>query len=68
MPRYVNADLAPMYLNTEACEQIKMMPTENVVSAAEYRSVILAYSRLIEWMNSQTKKNLLLLMKLRDDD
>lgn len=31
-PRYVDANFAPLYLNTTACEQIKMMPTEqNVV-------------------------------------
>lgn len=31
MARYVNADLAPIYLNESACKQIKMMPTEDVV-------------------------------------
>ena len=31
MARYVNADLAPIYLNESACEQIKMMPTADVV-------------------------------------
>lgn len=30
MARYVNADLAPIYLNETACEQIKSMPTEDV--------------------------------------
>ena len=31
-PRYVDANFAPLYLNTTACKQIKMMPTEqNVV-------------------------------------
>ena len=31
MARYVNAELAPIYLNETACEQIKRMPTEDVV-------------------------------------
>ena len=31
MARYVDAHLAPIYLNTVACEQIKRMPTANVV-------------------------------------
>lgn len=31
MARYVNADLAPIYLNKTACEQIEFMPTEDVV-------------------------------------
>ena len=26
-PRYVDANFAPLYLNTTACEQIKFMPT-----------------------------------------
>ncbi len=30
MARYVNADLAPIYLNETACKQIKNMPTEDV--------------------------------------
>lgn len=30
MARYVNADIAPYYLNLQACEQIKSMPTEDV--------------------------------------
>lgn len=31
MARYVDANLAPIYLNKSACEQIKMMPTADVV-------------------------------------
>ena len=31
MSRYVDADAAPIYLNTIACEQIKYMPTADVV-------------------------------------
>lgn len=31
MARYVDANLAPIYLNETACEQIKMMPTADVV-------------------------------------
>lgn len=31
MARYIDANLAPLYLNEAACEQIKMMPTEDVV-------------------------------------
>lgn len=31
MARYVNANLAPIYLNADACEQIKYMPSEDVV-------------------------------------
>lgn len=30
MARYVNADLAPLYLNETACKQIKMMPAADV--------------------------------------
>lgn len=30
-PRYVDARFASLYLNTTACEQIKMMPTEQDV-------------------------------------
>ena len=30
MARYIDANLAPLYLNEAACEQIKMMPTEDV--------------------------------------
>ncbi len=30
MPRYVNANIAQVYLNEQACEQIKCMPTEDV--------------------------------------
>lgn len=30
-PRYVDANFAPLYLNTTACKQIKMMPTEQDV-------------------------------------
>lgn len=30
-PRYVDARFAPLYLNTTACKQIKMMPTEQDV-------------------------------------
>lgn len=29
--RLIDADLAPMYLNDTACEQIKKMPTEDAV-------------------------------------
>ena len=32
--RLVNADVAPLYLNRYACEQIKLMPTEDPVHAA----------------------------------
>ena len=32
--RLVNADIAPLYLNRDACEQIKLMPTEDSVHAA----------------------------------
>ena len=31
MARYVDAHLAPIYLNSIACEQIKRMPTADVV-------------------------------------
>ena len=31
MPRYVDANSAPIYLNADACEQIKYMPTVDVV-------------------------------------
>ena len=31
MARYINADLAPIYLNADACEQIKHIPTADVV-------------------------------------
>lgn len=31
MARYINANLAPIYLNADACEQIKYMPSEDVV-------------------------------------
>ena len=30
MARYVDANLAPIYLNEAACKQIKMMPTADV--------------------------------------
>lgn len=30
MPKYIDADIAPYYLNLQACEQIKSMPTEDV--------------------------------------
>ena len=30
-PRYVDANFAPLFLNTTACEQIKMMPIEQDV-------------------------------------
>lgn len=32
--RLVNADIAPLYLNRDACEQIKLMPTEDSVHVA----------------------------------
>ena len=37
MPRYVDADFAPIYLNTTACEQIKRMQTEDVVKVVHAR-------------------------------
>ena len=32
--RLVDADVAPLYLNRDACEQIRLMPTEDPVHAA----------------------------------
>ncbi len=37
MPRYVNADLASLYLNITACEQIKHMQTEDVMEIIHAR-------------------------------
>ena len=43
-PRYVDANFAPLYLNTTACEQIKMMPTEqDVVKVVRCKNCKYAY-------------------------
>ena len=42
MARYIDADFAPIYLNKIACEQIKRMPTANVVEVkrGEWKNVV----------------------------
>ncbi|MFR5112370.1 MAG: hypothetical protein ACLTEF_14000 [[Clostridium] leptum] len=38
--RLVDADLAPVYLNEKACEQIKSMPTIDPVHALLVRAIV----------------------------
>ena len=40
MPRYVDANSAPIYLNADACEQIKYMPTADVVEVVRCKDCI----------------------------
>lgn len=40
MARYINADLAPMWLNADACEQIKHIPTADVVEVVRCKDCI----------------------------
>ena len=40
MSRYVDADLAPIYLNADACEQIKHIPTADVVEVVRCKDCI----------------------------
>ena len=40
MARYVDAHLAPIYLNTVACEQIKRMPTADVEEVVRCKNCI----------------------------
>ena len=40
MARYINADLAPIYLNADACEQIKHIPTADVVEVVRCKDCV----------------------------
>lgn len=40
--RLIDADTAPLYLNMNACEQIKLMPTEDAVSVVRCRECVYA--------------------------
>ena len=49
MARYINADLAPIYLNADACEQIKHIPTADVAPVVHGGWIPLLESEISGW-------------------
>ena len=49
MARYIDADYAPIYLSASACEQIKRMPTEDVVKVVRCKDCKKAMETTEKW-------------------